>query len=507
MRLTSWWRNTSVWVWVASAVLAVAYVVFLLVDFANSEVGFDSTYNLFAPYNLANGNGYTTYAMFDDAEPKLFDPRVSTGPTMLMPLTLAFFVATGPAAVLLAKAMVSLSYLALVAGVARVGYLIAGRGGALVAATVPLFFMAESSPASVLGDLLAGTFLVWALASQPRRPFIAATLLGLAVLTKFVALIAVPVFGVWFLARHWSTRRASWARYVGRAALYGVVILAPTILWEVVKLATMGVSGYRDYLVEFVDFVAHASRHRDGIGGHLGDFIGRSTFDPALTVAIGAVIVGLVSWMAVRFARGKSASQLGTVRAQITAVAVANVVLWSTWWIVFNGGFFRQVLPGLIVGLPATAAAIFGLAIALRASGGMRAVALLPTALLVGSIALQYPGKLATYLDTEPVNLAEQLAVARVIEQSDARAVTTVTRRKIFDLELIAGRPIDIVRPSAVNSGDLLVLSTSGSGARDDEPEGGETVAKLAARFCGPEITTVAVYTVCVVEPPEAPSD
>ena len=82
-------------------------VLLLLLINLKKPWGFDESYNLQIVQNLRLGNGYSTNGAFRGSGPYLFDPYISTGPSVLLPIWLISIIVRN---VLLASRLVMLAY-------------------------------------------------------------------------------------------------------------------------------------------------------------------------------------------------------------------------------------------------------------------------------------------------------------------------------------------------------------------------------------------------------------
>ena len=116
-----------------------------------------------------------------------------------------------------------------------------------MAAAVPLAYAADplpspiQTPVDVLGEVTAAGLLAAALVVLHRRPWLAGLLVGLAIQTKFIALLAIPAFAVAALldapgSSVWQRMRAGLPRVLAAAGLAA----APTFVYEVVKFLSLG---------------------------------------------------------------------------------------------------------------------------------------------------------------------------------------------------------------------------------------------------------------------------
>ncbi|MDW7968584.1 MAG: hypothetical protein RMI39_10750, partial [Thermoanaerobaculum sp.] len=183
-------------------------------------------------------------------EPWFFDPRITTGPSVLLPLSLVWFVFPGN---LLLLRLITVGFLVLF--LVALWRLSAGQERWLTfAAAGSITLTYRFGPAVTLGDLAAVAYLAWGTILLLRtRTFWAGILFGLAVLAKLVAFVGVMgALGV-FLALTYFTpvkqRRPN-------LLVLGLGAALPLLLFEVYRFVLLGSPS--DYMVswkEFIDFL------------------------------------------------------------------------------------------------------------------------------------------------------------------------------------------------------------------------------------------------------------
>jgi Predicted membrane-bound dolichyl-phosphate-mannose-protein mannosyltransferase len=334
----------------------------------------DEAYNLTVPLNLLAGHGYTSDGILNPSGvPTPFDVRISTGPTVLLPV--AAVLATGIDMVVGARLVMLVFYAALLVGLWLLGRRVAGRWGGLVAIAVPLALNTNQLPSpaqgplDVLGEFPSAAFLVFALLFVQRRPWLGGLMLGLAIQTKFIAALALPalVLMVWFAVAG-ATTRSRVLRSLGMLVLAAV----PSILYQLAALLSLGWSGYLQNAHSFLYFLKTGGQYgvHTSAGVKFASLLA-SWFVPGLlvvVVALAAVAVGLAVWRRVR--RVPQAERAALVAAAgarapgrqllILLGAVALIlVLWSGWWLVSGStpDWVRYPAPAMLVCIPVLAAA------------------------------------------------------------------------------------------------------------------------------------------------------
>lgn len=245
-------RARSIIFWVLLAALIVGHALVAWQSLTVWRFWEDEAFNLTVPRNLLAGLGYASDGALSGSTITPFDPRISTGPTVLLPVTAVLAAGIDP---VLAARMIPLAYWGLLlVGLWILGRRIGGRWAALAAVAVPLAFTTSEGvspiqgPTDLLGEIPAAALLVWALVVLPKRAWLAGLLVGLAVQAKLIVLLALPAFAVALLllapGRGWS-RVGAWAR---RSWVPLVFVALPTLLFEIGALLTLGVDGFIDHL-------------------------------------------------------------------------------------------------------------------------------------------------------------------------------------------------------------------------------------------------------------------
>ncbi|WP_295014305.1 hypothetical protein [uncultured Microbacterium sp.] len=256
--MTSRLRTTAFWVLLA--VLVTANAIVMLHSLLVLRFWEDEAFNLTVPRNLLAGWGYTSDGTLSGSTPTPFDPRISTGPVVLLPV--AAVLATGLDPILGARLIPLAYWLLLLGGLAVLGRRLSGRFGALTAVTVPLAFDTAGGfspiqgPADLLGEVAAAAWIVWGLVVLRRRPWLAGLFLGLAVQAKLIAVLALPAFAVaLFLLAPPAPFAARAAATLRRGILPLLLAAAPTLLMELAALLSLGPDGYVRHVRSLGHFV------------------------------------------------------------------------------------------------------------------------------------------------------------------------------------------------------------------------------------------------------------
>ena len=331
--------------WVAAAVLAAAHVIVAWNSLTQNRLWEDEAFNLSVPRNLLAGLGYTSDGAISGSTLEPWDPRISTGPTVLLPI--AAVMALGADPVIGGRAVVLVFWAALLAGLFVLGSRIGGRWGGLAAVTATLAFDTVHNyspiqgPADIVGEIPAAALLVWALIALRTRPWLAGLLVGLAVQTKLISALALPAFAVWLLLTETGSFGARFAAAWRRAWPALIGLAAPTALYFLAVLIDRGFAGLRDTLIKLARFL------RDG--GPAGQ---HTTFGEKITTLLGAwwipvglaaaaaVLIGALAVIAVLATRGRFDSPLAhhaderaeTERWAYVVAAAAGLAAFLLWW-------------------------------------------------------------------------------------------------------------------------------------------------------------------------------
>ena len=358
-------RTRTILFWAAAAALLIGHLIVAWHSLVIWRFWEDEAFNLTVPRNLLAGLGYSSDGALSGSTITPFDPRISTGPVVLLPV--AALLATGLDPVTAARLVPLAYWAALLVGLAVIGRRIGGRWAALLAVAVPLAFTADAGfspiqgPADLLGEIPAAALLVWALILLPRRAWIAGLLVGLAIQAKLIAILALPAFAValWVLsdgtgwARIRETLRRSW--------LPLALVAVPTLLVELAALLSLGFSGYVEHLRDLARFVLSGGQGNAAttVMQKLGT-LAESWSLPALIAVIGAVIaIGLAA--AGVILRWRSATPAERVIIAYALAAVVGALAFVGWWATASRLplWVRHPAPGIFAFFPIIAAVAF----------------------------------------------------------------------------------------------------------------------------------------------------
>lgn len=246
--------------------------------FSNGLCCADDSYIAAAAKNLALGDGYAASASPGGHGLRLFDPFLSTGPTLVLPAAaiIRVFGAT-PWAPGLATALATTALLALI------GLTLGRRVGWLptvwyVAVMLTLMYTLTAGSRfvqwySLIGEVPAVMFTILGVALFVWRPgkrrLVAWSFLafGLAFMTKNLALLGVMPVAIWLLVslvRSGGRHARQWTDLAVAAVCFSV----PFLLFEAWKVTSLGITGYLSNWEAFKKFLS--STGGTAVGGRAG---------------------------------------------------------------------------------------------------------------------------------------------------------------------------------------------------------------------------------------------
>ncbi|MCT1396190.1 hypothetical protein M4D51_10680 [Microbacterium sp. p3-SID338] len=467
--------------WVAAAALLAGHVVVVWHSLLTRPFWEDEAFNLTVPRNLLAGLGYASDGALSGSTITPFDPRISTGPVVLLPVSA--LLATGMDPVLAARLVPLAFWALLVAGSAVLGWRIAGPSASLLAAAVPLAFTADAGvspiqgPADLLGEIPAAALLVWALVVLQRRPWLAGLLVGLAVQSKLIALLALPAFAValWVLAEG-----SGWARIrrtLRRSWLPLALVALPTALFELAALLSLGPAAFIEHVRELIRFV------RSGGQGDAGTSLiqklatlADSWSLPAWVALVGAAIaLGLAATGVIR--RWRSSREADRVVIAYALAAGVGALAFVGWWATASRLplWVRHPAPGILAFFPVLAAVAVWAATRVVDRGWAKAAAAVLALIVAAGAAVHVTSASAP----RPLTLEQQ-------RQAVAPLADWVREN---DIAWIAAEPWGIAVAPVVLSGAHLGLH--------DAPAMADT-PRLTAALCTTEtLVDAGLYRIC----------
>jgi hypothetical protein len=436
------WPAVLFWVLVATA--AMAHVTAIWSSLTRAALWEDEAFNLTVPLNLLAGLGYSSDGTLSGSTITPFDPRISTGPVVLLPI--AAVLAAGGDLVIGSRLVPAAFFVALLVALWLLGRRIGGRWAALAAISVPLAFDAGAPPSpiqgptDVLGEIPAAALLAWAAVVLRRRPWLSGLLLGLAIQAKYISFLAVPAFVVAVLV---VGHGLGWGRRLRALILPAVMAVVPTVLVEVAAFVALGPAGFRRHLGETVAFLRGGGQ--PGVHSMMPEKLWTlaSSWQLPAGIVIAAFVLLLAAGatalvLAVLAVRGSgrrwraAQSDAGAPgqqdRLQLLVVAVLGAGAFVGWWAVavHTPLWVRHPAPGLYAFMPVLAAFVVLVARVLWQRGEHWRVASVATAaVLTATVAGQLGLAVGDALN-RPDTLSGQRAVAAEVSDAGADWIATV---------------------------------------------------------------------------------
>jgi hypothetical protein len=473
------------WILVALSVCVFGLTVF---HGLHAPLDYDGAYNLQIVANLTAGQGYTSLGAVHDSG--AFDPFITTGPAVLLPVALAWWLMGGD---LFAVRLVMVGFMGLyLYGIFKLGR--SDKGELLpIACALALPLMLTFSPGSVLGtppgpaplslsyipgmvlgEIPAAAFILIAATALSRtKPATAGIWCGLAVQAKLTyALAGAAIFIVWICALI-ALRVRGWWRAALRCAL---AALLPLALFECYRFLSLGgLNAYRSSIAELGRFLASqtqiGSLDREMLETKVGGLY-QALESPGwvgIILALGVVAIAVAHrWFeaerpspplgghsAPRLPRAFPRDLAAPLHTAVHAGLFIGAALLLVNWMVFSGQLSsRQGLPALLLGLPSLGYLLGSV------YSGRSAVALpnvLQRLLLRALYGLAFAAILLALLSRTtnlikntdiPARLAEQHRVAEIIRASGATAIATEGWWQNPEFLLLTGLPPARLDPS-----------------------------------------------------------
>lgn len=348
--------------------LVVACYFLMAIGLMRLPLEYDEAFNMTVAKNLGNHFLYgTNGALGLLPETKLFDPLITTGPTLLVPSALVWFITQGSiTAVRLVPFVFFLAYLV------AIWLIPAGRWNSwtrVMSIAAPLaivmptrFEHAAFAPTRLVGETTAACLLLWGLhLLMSNHWFLGGLLWGLAAQTKYV--IAIPIASALIVVLVALLLLGRRIRLKAISSL-GFGILLPTLVFESIRAVILGIDDYVDSLGVIVDYSASVVQVGDKGESDamtkmtsLGNMLETHSF---LIIAVAsALAIGLT--LLVRAVNGTSADhdsindaeRNGLVVAAASLVAGISSLLF--WILVVQEPSGRHSLIGLLLIVPGIA--------------------------------------------------------------------------------------------------------------------------------------------------------
>ena len=483
---------------VAVVVLAFLYLTRLIPGLYRTRIWEDEAFNMSVPVNLVHGLGYASSGLLTTGFLEPFDVRISTGPAVLFPI--AAVLGTGIDPALGGRAVMGAFAILLAVALYLVGARLSGRWGGLLAAATPLAFNAATPPSpiqgptDILGEYPAAAFLVLSLLTISRRPFLSGVFVGLAIQSKTLAVLSLPVL---VLAAAFSPSALSPLKRLLRAVRLGLGAAVPVLLFELGKLLALGWTRYWESTTDLFDFLSSGGQtgYLVSIGDKLKVLLADWSLPPWLAVAATLVVAATaIGYFALWVRRGRPPLDRQATVLALTLLGLLAV--WVGWWVLtrHDPAWIRHPTPGLLAAVPLLLAvwwrAIRSLSLGKeRARSLIRAVAAVA---VVGVFAVQMVSQYRV-LSEPPYygTLSEQRAAAEALN----RFPTTEVRGDwgmIVSVSFLAGRRPVMGGGSPEDPEAPWLIE-----AVDRSPAGVTRTRDLIEERCGRTVDRVGIYVFC----------
>ena len=355
--------------YVGYGLLALAYLA-LAWQQLRYGIEFDEGFNLTVVRNMASGLGYSTTGIVPWTWEVPFDPNASTGPTLLLPASLVWFLTGGSLEA--TRIVPFVFFLALVVALGLLFYRVAGRWAALIAAGSPLLLSVAKEdistvslvPGRFVGEITATACLVgMAVLLSSRRPLLAGLAGGMAIQAKLhFALPVVVTLGTWWLLER------KFGRQVGGQALVrlGLGLTLPAIAFEAFRFASLGPGGYLPSIKNLGGWLlgqgasAGYESMLDSAGRRLGGLLAVMSLLGALlllTALATLVFNALTAGFGIHSAASSSEHPTGII--PLVALLTGTSVLFA-WWMFYPPEKLPRVgTPILLILIPTLLVAAF----------------------------------------------------------------------------------------------------------------------------------------------------
>lgn len=481
----------------ATAVLGAAYAASIAAGLTITRFWEDEAYNLTVPLNLLAGRGYSSAGFLTTGTLDPFDVRISTGPTVLLPVAAAL--AGGADPVVGARVVMALFSIALAVALFVIGRRIAGPWGGALAAAVPLLLDASRSLSplqgmtDLLGEIPSALFAVLALLVLRRAAIWPGLLLGLAVLTKTLAVLFLPAFLVAVvLAGAAGVRRR-------RAVAFVLGVALPPLVFELAKLAALGLPAYLVSSRQWLRFLLTGGQEGFTVApiDKLGALVTGWHAPWWLTVPV--LLVGLA--LLVSRVRDRLAPRLDHLSGEVpvAVAALGGLLAWCVWWVLAlkDPLWLRHPAPGLLLGVPVLAAFLARAARAqLRTSPGEsvppgKVVAMAWTVAAAAVVVVGVVDSVAAALLPSTETLPEQRAVAAVAADFPGEHLRARWGPSISIL-VLSGKPMQPPADAGGGADAAWLVETL-----DRTPRGMALQNQRVAELCGEERVVLENYVIC----------
>ena len=238
-----------------SAIVIILIIFTIAVFFSfNGYVEFDEGVNLQVPQNIYAHHIYST----NYNGGRTFDPIISTGPTVLLPVAVSYFIANSTS-VELGRLVMAFYVLLMLLGAWFLSRALYGNlAGLLITILLGCIPLLANFGIAVLGEIPA-VFYCWIgiLFLYHKKMNLAGLFIGLAILTKFIFLIAgIALCGTlilfWFVNK---VRQSHQKNFLAFVLMPMVMIALPNVIWELLKFITLGPANYLINLNDLIGMI------------------------------------------------------------------------------------------------------------------------------------------------------------------------------------------------------------------------------------------------------------
>jgi hypothetical protein len=328
------------------AVMVGPLLTVLLLLFINLKKpwGFDESYNLQVVQNLRLGNGYATNGAVRGVGPYLFDPYISTGPAVLVPI---YLVASIVRNTLLAARLVMVAYFLLMlvflyrltprSNYGRYTY------GLMVAGILPVVIATD--PLWVQGEPPAITLLLLATLTMKRRmPALTGVALAAVVLCKLNFILAALVFMACLLISFSFDYQKDKKNVFQKSCrlLFGFSL--PIILFEGYRFISLG--GLADYQTNIRELRRFLDSQRLNHWASMADLLSAKLTSvirlpgPHLWIALAISLIGLL--IIVVLNSKYNGQQISDDKIDVAPAYLSGLMILGTFLFISSVPFVRQ---------------------------------------------------------------------------------------------------------------------------------------------------------------------
>ena len=396
----------------------------VLLGFLGQDLWYDEAYTLQGVDSLVGERRYATFGVIRGFGPWDFDPNLTTGPAVTVPLAPVWWLTSGS---LVAVRLVMLAvFVGYCAGVIRLAREVTASWVLSALALLPALIIAPEHLGFALGELPGATFIVWALVLSSRARYgWAGLLLGLAVQSKLAFAPMVAVIAAVMVLQ--AFRRREWLS----AVRIPLMVALPTLVFETWRFWTFGgLAGYRRSIDEARSYIADQNLNlyghwtdNDAHWNKIENFVGLLPgvgwvlFGSSLLVAVLVVARASLQQLKVlsRFAR----THVPKVDIPRLAPMVGGIVVFVGWLTQSRQLGARQVVGVFLVCAPLVL--IEGRRALASITHGSRRMLLGLGAVLAVLLAVQ-PVRSEWTVDVDPVS-ERQREVIRIIKDNGATSL------------------------------------------------------------------------------------